>query len=219
MIASEAAEVWSITEPFAVKVFRPFLEDNVFNELRREFPSPELLALSTNVGYKRSASDAKRGSAFFELAETRPAWRRFRSAMLDGEFLRFLWPHFEALRKQAVVNQRIEMSLLPACGGCVFPHADAGKKIVTMVVYLADDDWHEKWGGGFAVLVPSGRFDRGRIGFQDVSVFAEVPFRPNTAVVMEKSDRSFHAVYPVNAPPKRDRRTATINFIGEERAA
>jgi hypothetical protein len=212
----------NIANPYPVKVFHPILEDSLFRELRAEFPSPQDMPLMGGVGYKRSISDGKRGG-WDEMLQGRPAWASFyRDLIKTGVLLEFAKSQFDVLNVAGDIKQRVELSLMPSDGGNIEPHPDTAKKLVTLVIYLADDDWKPEWGGAFSMVIPQVKVDpkKGypRIGFGDVTLAQEIPFRPNTAVFMERSERSFHAVYPLTAPAGRDRRSITVNFIGRATA-
>lgn len=214
----DCQEVWSTIDPYIVRVFHPFLKLELFSELRSEFPDIRELRTRRGVGYKHGVSDGKRGG-FRELIEHRPSLAYFHNAIVNRALLKFARRHFNVLRG-ASLKQRVELSLLPSNGGHVRPHPDMEKKLVTLVIYLADDDWNASWGGEFAMVKPLVPVDTGegyRISFDDVVVVHKVPFKPNIAVFMERSPCSFHAVYPIRAPEGRHRKSITINFMGRPR--
>ena len=204
--------------PYPVKVFHPILEESLFIDLRSQFPPAEEMPRLGGVGNKRSLSDGKRGG-FDRIRGSVPVWKTFhQNVFRSGALLDLAKQHFAILNKAEDIKQRMELSLMPADGGNISPHPDTAKKLVTVVIYLADDDWKQEWGGQFSMVIPQIPTDptQGypRIGFDQVKLAHAVPFRPNTAVIMERSEKSFHAVYPLKAPEGRDRRTITINFIG-----
>lgn len=209
---------WSMEDPFSVKVFSPILEPKFFLELLKQFPPIQELLPYCRVGYKYSVSDGKRGkNAFQGLIAGRPAWRQFyKSFVLEQDLLQLARRYFHILNGRRI-KQRTEFSILPGDGGHITPHPDTEKKLVTAVVYFPDPDWQEEWGGEFAMVCPTGIVDLvgyPRVEFNDVVVVHKVPYRPNTVVFMERSEKSFHAVFPIKAPAGHDRKSITINFMG-----
>ncbi len=212
------ALTWSADNPYPVKVFHPFLSASLFAELRDQFPPRQEMKFLGGVGHKWTINNGK-GGDWDTLVEARPVWGRlFSDGIENRELLDFAKEHFSVLVRAPWVKQKIETSLMPAEGGNITPHPDNPKKLVTLVIYLADDDWQQEWGGQFAMVIPKVKVDptQGypRVRFSDAKVFHEVPFLPNTAVFMERTPQSFHAVFPMRAPEGRDRRTITVNFMG-----
>ena len=54
---------------------------------------------------------------------------------------------------QEPVRTTYQFSLLPR-DGAVVPHADAPRKLVSLLLYFRDPDWKDAWGGGTEFYVP-----------------------------------------------------------------
>jgi len=87
------------------------------------------------------------------------------------------------------------------------PHTDVGRKLLTMLVYLADDDTDP--GLGTVLYAPRG--DRPILpdeptpriyGEADVVPVHRVDFAPNRALVFAPTARSLHGVAPVGTTPR-----------------
>lgn len=216
MINKRCKVIFSRESPYEVVALHPFLEPDFFRTLRDSFSEISDMRFLGAVGNKYSLSDGKRGN-FKEFAEHHKEWRDF-SRIVRHYTLRNYLKRFFPVLGQTKIKHKIELSALPGDGGHITPHPDTKKKIVTAVIYLADDDWKQEWGGDFCMVSPnievSDDEEYPRVNFEDVSLVDSVPFSPNVCVAMRRTPVSFHAVYPINAPADRLRRTITINFMG-----
>lgn len=79
------------------------------------------------------------------------------------------------------------------------PHTDLGTKLVVLLIYLAPDDCHQHLGTSIyrpkdlSITCP----DSAHYPFEDFVRVETAPYRPNSLLAFERSDRSFHGVEPL----------------------
>ena len=94
----------------------------------------------------------------------------------------------------------------------VGPHTDELRKLYSILIYASDADGHEHLGTRFYRPIDPNLTDDGNTHF-DFGQFVEagsVPYRPNTAVIFPRTDRSFHGV-PVLQNETYVRRLILVN--------
>ena len=110
-----------------------------------------------------------------------------------------------------------QFALLPR-DGSVVPHADAPRKLISLLIYFRDPDWRDEWGGGteyYAPLDPvaARRWSpTARIPFEEFKTIGETPFAGNRLVGFVRSSDSYHGVTPLRCPEGRFRKAFLINL-------
>ena len=104
------------------------------------------------------------------------------------------------------LTSRFEFGAFPGGGGSQYPHTDAPRKVISLVLSMVKEgEWDPAWGGGTAVVKPKDptknfNYVNKYLGFDGVDVLEAFPFVPNGCVVFVKTYNSWHAVMPINAP-------------------
>jgi hypothetical protein len=116
------------------------------------------------------------------------------------------------------LTSRFEFGAFPGSGGSQYPHTDAPRKTVALVLSMAkEDEWSTDWGGGTAVVWPKDEkktfnYLNDYLGFEEVDVLEEFKFLPNSCVIFVKTFNSWHAVMPIRAPENVIRKSLVINI-------
>lgn len=118
---------------------------------------------------------------------------------------------------QEPVRTTYQFSLLPR-GAAVAPHADAPRKLVSLLLYFRDPDWEGAWGGGTEFYAPldSAKARRwgptARIPFEEFEVLDTTEFRANRLAGFVRSANSYHGVRPLACPDGMARKALLINI-------
>ena len=199
--------------PFPIGVIRPAMLEDVYAECLNRFPENDLFEYIGEVGHKWSLSEKNASKNYRQLVKNEPVWRSMYQWIKSPEFIEST---FDALSVRHVdlgyetpsLNRRIqrrlkamwrgrgrradrysarfEFSMLPASGGCVFPHTDNPEKVITIVISMVGEgEWPQEYGGGTDVLQPKDEkltFDHlndRRPDFKDLEILQTYPFLPN----------------------------------------
>jgi hypothetical protein len=217
MIAPETA--WA-TAPYLHGIAAPFLTEQVYAEMLKEWPAVSEFQ-PMGAGYHKHACSERYATAYYaHVLKTVPIWGWFYRVVKTPEF----GAHWLAIARAAgavfqgdSVSARFEFSSLPADGGYLAPHRDTKGKLITLVVPMVDPtyDWNPAWGGGTALLTPKDPTqalqDYGA-DWDAFDVIADVPYQANQALVFIRSEISWHGVKPLTGPKGRERRSLTINI-------
>lgn len=117
-----------------------------------------------------------------------------------------------------ILSGRLEFSILPGTGGYHYPHTDQPRKVISLVLSMAQEgEWDPAWGGGTAICRPKdprnyvNQFNR-YLSLDEVDITHTYPFVPNGCVIFVKTFNSWHVVEPVHAgSPDVLRKSLTIN--------
>jgi hypothetical protein len=118
---------------------------------------------------------------------------------------------------QEPVRTTFQFSLLPR-GAAILPHADAPRKLVSLVLYFRDPDWRDDWGGGTQFLAPldPARARRWspteRVPFEEFKLIDAAAFRANRLIGFVRSRDSYHAVEAPSCPPEATRKALLVNI-------
>jgi hypothetical protein len=236
-------------EPFPIGIAKPVIDEAMYSEMIRSFPPIELFEYFPKVGKKYSLSEKCNPREYRNIIRTTPVWRRLHSWIKSSEFIdsveRMLRAHHIDLgldkkrpagaklwgqvltdlgrgrlpRRPLRLRARFEFSNLPADGGCVIPHTDAQKKLITLIVSIVKEgEWTDAWGGGTDINRPKDvryafNWVNRNVPFEEVEVCDTFPFAPNQCIVFVKTFNSLHSVRPMTgAGTDALRRTLTINI-------
>jgi hypothetical protein len=110
-----------------------------------------------------------------------------------------------------------QFSLLPR-DASVIPHADAPRKLVSLLLYFSDPEWEEAWGGGTEFYVPLDAArarswsPTQRIPFEEFKSIGTTGFTGNRLAGFVRSANSYHGVPAVRCPADRTRKALLVNL-------
>jgi hypothetical protein len=184
---------WALVE----RAFREGLGDLV-----AEFPTGGFTLFSRTDDEKPYQMAArpliKRGARVVEgLGDLPPVWAKLAGEIQDPAYVAALG----TLCGRDLEGLELEATLWRYDAGCwLAPHPDKPEKVVSQVFYF-NPQWDPTWGGVLRVLHTSTMDD----------YETEIPPVAGTAVVIERSDDSWHAVTAVTAagaPPRQSLQVA-----------
>lgn len=235
-------------KPFLCFEVAEFLPRAFYETLRSAFPSVELCERTSRAG-KRMLSP--RDAAFAEVVGSNSPWHEFAIAMQSPTFLSecrrlilgALWRSrglrglrswttgrvANPLRRRLTteVGIQLEFSFL-GNGAGVLPHTDGGSKLVSLILFFADDDSQSNlpWGTEFYRLRDDSARNRWmnfanrqlsdderKQFYQDFEIFYQPSFEANKLVGFVKNDLSYHALKPLVMPPDVYRKSININVV------
>lgn len=239
-------------DPFGYFVIDNYLPADFYAALLDQFPSPEWFQSETKTGNKRGFDTLRYLAKFNEFcAQSRPwgqlveAYRHpafmadlfkvVRPGLWDARGLKGLRPWHDTTEGNSVSRKSLPWEVSTKMDfqfshmerdSFIQPHSDAGRKLVSIMLYLPPKEWKPEYGGAT-------RFFRGRDAAKakkwqtwdinsvpqdrmeefgkDMEPFMEFDYRPNRLVVFLKSDCTFHDVPPLQSPAGLVRSSFNIN--------
>lgn len=176
-------------------------EHRCWRELIDLFASDAFVA-DTQSALDRALCDA-RGAA------GRKPWRNYTRLPVSNNPLHY-W-------RSEPMKTTFQISMLPP-GTVVQPHRDAPRKLVSLMLYFADPDWRDEWGGStefYEPLDPKRAKQwtaTERVSFEALKPIRSAAFRPNRLAGFVRSDTSWHGVNPVACPEGRGRKALLVNL-------
>jgi hypothetical protein len=225
-------------EPFPYFYIDDYLPSDIFQAARQSFPIGEKTDRYNNKKQVFSLHRNPEAVARF-IAET-DVWfdltRFFDSERFISDLNRFLRP---ALRKARGLEglrrwrRRDRQTLVPVAdvpvtfgyefsiledGAYLEPHTDAPAKLVSLLLYFADDDWRPEFGGTTDVCrAKNPAQDRNwmnrSLGFGETETVFSSAFKPNRLFGFIKSENSLHSVSPLACGPDRKRLSFNFNVL------
>jgi hypothetical protein len=189
---------WALVE----RAFRAGLEDLVST-----FPADGFTMFSRTDDEKPYQMAARplirRGAREPErTGDLAPVWQRLVEEIRDPAYVTALG----AMCGRDLRKLELEATLWRYDAGCwLAPHPDKPEKVVSQVFYF-NPEWDPAWGGVLRVLRSSTMDD----------YEAEIPPAAGSAVVIERSDDSWHAVTAVTAPQAPPRQSLQVAFYQGE---
>ena len=251
MFSFERAEF--LYEPYPIGLIKPIMEQDLYDALVDTFPPIELFKYKPKFGTKYTLSEKFSPDNYHKFVTTSQPWRdlhvwikseaffravdgMLRAHYIDlglrkahfvsssvwpwrlSEFAKGHWP-----RGHRLLRSRFEFSMLPADGGCVTPHTDTPRKVITLVVPMVKEgEWDPSYGGGTEVNRAASHrhaFNQlnEQVPFEEVETLNTFEFGPNQCVIFARSFNSLHCVRPITAKgSKAMRRSITINIEKQE---
>lgn len=216
-------------DPYVIGAAQNVLDPALYQRMVETFPPIDLFKAFGGENRKWSLSTVNNPNEYAAFLGRHDLWREFHRYIKNdfiAQITGVLAQHHVEWAKSGKLKARWEFSLLPADGGCLRPHTDIASKLLTVVVSMRGGEaWDPAWGGGTDVLKPI-RIEASDVQGErfieplledykaDWSLFNVVhtyPYVANQAVVFVKSDRSWHAVGPMQGPVGHLRKTLTIN--------
>ena len=224
MINSSLNLTKRITEPFNLIILDEFLDKEVYDQIKLNFPKADYQLMKGNNLKFQIHSHAKNDSnnIFDKIINEKIILRDFYTYIQTKAFYDKISQFFPILHNARIKHTNLEFSYLPANGGYILPHTDTEKKLVTIVIYFPFD-WNNEWGGQFCAHSHSDKdiddfthLGMGNIEYKDLTDIYCAEFIDNRAVVMQRSNKSIHSVKKIKGPEGTFRTSLTMNIIGKK---
>lgn len=223
MINSNFNVTQRISEPFNLIVFDQFLDKEVYNQIKLNFPKTDYeLMKGNNLKFQiHSHSKSDRNNIFDKVINEKVILRDFYTYLQTKKFYDTISEFFPILHNAKIKHTNLEFSYLPANGGHILPHTDTPKKLITIVIYFPFD-WNKEWGGEFCAhshlnkkIEDFTNLSMGNIQYKDLNDIYCPEFIDNRGVIMQRSNKSIHSVKKIKGPEGIFRTSLTINIIGK----
>jgi len=104
----------------------------------------------------------------------------------------------------------------------LLPHTDVATKVITLLIYLAEDDSHPELGTELFMLRPGIQYQGGNVMHQrfrrgSFHHVATAPYRPNHGLVFAPAGNTFHGVGKVEGVSGRFRRALQFQLLHADR--
>lgn len=225
---------------FVLFDIKNFLDDEVYNKLKSNFPSEEYFIKSNNGGKVLFNSNQK---IFYEFIEKKTIWKKFYEYVSSREFIFFFLKAFKKDLKPSFSNRfyiknnnlkkifnltkikyldfSMQFSLMKK-GDFITPHIDDERKVLTLMLYFPDDLATNKYGTSFfkqnsQTKFESNFWDKGKINSNKIEEFNnkftlinKAEFTDNKIVGFIPNDKSWHAVDKIEENILR--KSVNLNF-------
>ncbi len=207
-------------DPYPIGLAKNVLDESLYDELIRQFPSEHNFKKLDGGYNKFSLSEVNNLHSYQEFVMTSSIWQKFYRYIKDLQFIRdvfvTLQGHGVKIGLTGQYRSRFEFSSLPADGGFLKPHTDIPSKVVTLVIpMMARGEWKPIWGGSTDVLKPN-KSDKKYADYQmpleDFDIVDALSCDYNNCVLFVKTANSWHSVMCSGGPANTMRRTVTINI-------
>jgi len=235
-------------EPFPIGLAKEVLAPDHYFELVAAFPDTALMKRLRGNTDKLSLSEKNNALRYRSFVQSHPLWRDFHSYFkrrgFIGDILKMLRErHIDLNLERAATTRRgawarvlasllrgrppydltrlsarFEFSIVHGDGGCLKPHTDTPKKLITLVISMVDEgEWPAEYGGGTDVnracdVSNAYNYANRSLEFSDVEILHTYAFEPNQCVIFAKTFNSLHSVRPIHAPADALRKSLTINI-------
>ena len=235
-------------EPFPIGLAKGVLAPDHYLELVAAFPDVELMKRLRGNTDKLSLSEKNNSLRYRTFVQSNPLWRDFHAYVkrrgFIGEVLKMLRERHIDLKLESAatsttgawaralgdiirgrppydlthLSARFEFSVVHGDGGCLKPHTDTPKKLITLVIsMIGDGEWPQDYGGGTDVnravdTQNAYNYANRSLEFSDVEILHTYAFEPNQCVIFVKTFNSLHSVRPIHAPASALRKSLTINI-------
>ena len=235
-------------EPFPIGLARDVLAPDHYRELAAAFPDAALMKRLRGNTDKLSLSEKNNALRYWQFVRSSPLWQDFHAYIkrqgFIGDILAMLRErHIDLKLERAAttaagawaralasilrgrppydltrLSARFEFSIVHGDGGCLKPHTDTPKKLITLVIsMIGDGEWPPEYGGGTDInrahdVKNAYNYANRSLEFSEVEVLHTYAFEPNQCVIFVKTFNSLHSVRPIHAPPHALRKSLTINI-------
>lgn len=194
------------------------IQDDIYIKLVNSFPNISICREFLDPGIKYNLNESY--DNFKTFLNENKEWLNFYNFCKSKKFVTF-W--FKKLNLELrSFRSKFEFSKLPSNGGCVYPHPDTPKKIITIVMMFPENNWKQEWGGSFQTYSHKEHPEKDlsywrENNWNNVNILEDFKFIPNRAVAMHRTPKgnSLHGVMPCNGPEGYFRNTVTFNIIGD----
>jgi hypothetical protein len=191
-------------DPYEWALVDPALASDDAKTLLEHFPDSGYWQITGDDGEKRYTYAARPlvtlGAAHAApVGPLHPAWQQVANDLVSPEYRQALGE---------LVGRSLDDCLMEAsvwrwdADAHLGSHKDMGTKVVTHVFYFSHH-WEAAWGGCLRILDSHDTDD----------VVAEIPPRLGTASVLVRSERSWHAVSPVDTTAAEPRRSLIVTWF------
>ena len=230
-------------DPFCFFYVDDFLPRDFYQSLLDSYPADHLYSYDRDgkMGF-RSSKDPGEVARF---CASNPAWQQMIDFLGSDEFLYDARTTFEPALVQArgwggrkrwynCTDRAVSDNWLRYCiqepvrstfqfsqltrDASIVPHADAPRKLISLLLYFQDPGWDDAWGGAteyYAPLDPEkarGWSETERIPFDEFRVIGTTPFVGNRLAGFVRSSNSWHGVPALVCPPGAGRKCLLINI-------
>lgn len=172
------------TEPFKYIYTQGTIEKDLYTKLEEYIKTA-----------KYTEIEKSRGTKGYPLRYTAEAPDFIKAFFLNGRFKANLLKEF-GIKDEDFVEDILLVRDLP--GYQIPPHTDSLKKVITVLIYLPEDDSFQ--GEGTSIYEPKEKGFTCKTGrhydFKDFNKVKTMPFKPNSAFIFARTDNSFHGVEP-----------------------
>ncbi len=189
-------------------ISRKVLTDEGYEALRKNMP--DLSLFEQSFGYRRVAGQQphdRYSLEYREDIEVPAPWREFIGELRSDRYRNAIARLFNARKPEF----RFHWHYAP--NGCsVSPHCDSKREYGSHLFYFnTEEDWDPAWGGETLVLDDGGRLEvESAPGFDDFEGEIACPSMGNVSSILQRSDRSWHAVREIHCPEDRMRKIFII---------
>jgi hypothetical protein len=126
------------------------------------------------------------------------------------------WSGATEARERKPIRVTFKFSRLTS-SGWIPPHTDNPCKLFSLVLYFAESDWRESYGGGTEIYEPkfaalNNTWRNLEMPFEFMHRRRTFAFLPNRLVFLMKSRNSWHGVSPLACPQERSRKSLLVTF-------
>jgi len=139
--------------------------------------------------------EKSRGTRGYPLRSTAECWPQVKSLLYKSSFKGQLLAKF-GIKDEGFTEDILLVRDLP--GYQISPHTDSTTKVITVLIYLPEDNSMENEGTSLFVPKQEGfTCSTGRhYSFEDFHKVKTMPFKPNSMFAFARTDNSFHGVLP-----------------------
>lgn len=174
-------------EPFNYLYIEDILPSYIYRLMIEEMPTnyEEIEKTRGTKGYPKRFTAKLEGNI----------WRHVEQQLKDGFFKKALLDKF-GIEDRGFVEDVLLVRDLP--GYKIPPHTDSTSKIITVLIYLPQDESFTREGTSMFVPKKKGFTckDGRHYKFEDFKKVKTIPFKPNSAFIFARTDNSFHGVEP-----------------------
>ena len=214
-----------LKERFNLVCLDNFIDNNLFTELRKNYPSDEFFENNTKFALTINNNSDK----FDEILDNNRQWseliKRINSKEFKNKVLKVFkikniyfdedsWKKYVPFYKKAKFEVTFNKSKK---GSFNDPHTDSTRKIVSMIVFFTSDDWNNDNGGLVKLFKPKNNQDENNwrnrlVNEEDLITIKEIFPKTNRFYGFKKTKNSYHSVTTVNCNENNSRNVLMINL-------
>jgi hypothetical protein len=204
--------------PYAHFFLSDVFPNEFYSELLKNLPDPQTMISLAETGRVTPGSYKERfilplnPEGLKKLPEGQQKfWHDFMTWIHGGRFSQIMMQKFAPIVQERFKNRQnvqfYQEALLinDVTNYSLGPHADAPRKVISMLFYLPADESQKHLGTSIYIPKdPSFTSDTGaHYKAKDFDLVATMPFLPNSLFAFARTDTSFHGVEPINDPNTR----------------
>ncbi len=202
-----------------------FIEQNLFNELRKKYPSDNYYEVNTKYAQVLNNQNLNFKSFLYKEKIWLDLINEFNSDSFkkkiidifkvkkvyfsDSDLRRFL-PFYKKVCLEFAFNKSKN-------GSYNDPHTDSTRKIVSMIIFFTSDEWSKEKGGIVKLFTPTKQKDEDNwrnqlVNENDLKELQEIFPKPNRFYGFKKTKNSYHSVTKINCKDNESRNVLMINL-------